>query len=347
MSDAGSVRLAPVGRNYAIVRRLVDSNCYVIVSILITACGGGSADQRVRTEVAQWDTVYQIGTPDVNDTTLGSPVGLLVWDDRLVVLDNHAPHIRVFREGAPLWSVGRDGRGPGEFDAAFSLAVAPNGNLWVLDPGNQRVTEISARGEVVREISLRHLPVMPQGMAVLRDRVVLITWNLTNHLIEVDPVTFLPRRAAPFPVSEEHLPYWPRLDQFVTATPDGETWVAALHLGPGFFIGRGGERSFHRYVEESWFVSTEPEQGRDSARWGAHSVSITRDEVFMLFGGRPKWALHDMELPRVIDVYSLDGGYRRSYRLPFYSWRFATNGRTFYVTHHDPYPAVFALRARG
>jgi hypothetical protein len=67
----------------------------------------------------------------------------------------------------------------------------------------------------------------------------------------------------------------------------------------------------------------------------------------MLFGGRPKWALHDMELPRVIDTYGLDGGYRRSYRLPFYSWRIATDGRTFYVTHHDPYPAVFALRARG
>lgn len=325
--------------------RLNEIFCCAVGSLLL-GCGGDAADHGARTQVAQWDTVYQIGTPAVNDTTLGSPVGLLLWGDRLVVMDNYAPHIRVFRDGEVLWMMGRDGRGPGEFSQVFSMAVAPNGNLWVLDPGNTRVTEISGDGEIVREISFNHLPSTPQAIAVLRDRVVLVTWSLVNHYIEVDAASFLPRRASAFPVHEEDLPAWPRLEQFVASMPDGETWISALHLGPGFFVARPGERRFHRYVEDSWFVSTYPEQGRDSARWGAHSVAIARDEVFMLFGGRPKWALHDTELPRTIDVYGLDGSYRRSYRLPFDSWRMATDGRTFYVTHHDPYPAVLALRAR-
>ncbi len=39
-------------------------------------------------------------------------------------------------------------------------------------------------------------------------------------------------------------------------------------------------------------------------------------------------------------------GVHETYELPFWSWRFTTDGETFYVTHHDPFPAVFALRPR-
>ncbi len=60
---------------------------------------------------------------------------------RVYVLDGYAHRVRAFSpEGRELWSMGREGEGPGEFTAPVGLAWAPDGTLWVVDPGNQRAT---------------------------------------------------------------------------------------------------------------------------------------------------------------------------------------------------------------
>jgi hypothetical protein len=54
-----------------------------------------------------------------------------------------------------------------------------------------------------------------------------------------------------------------------------------------------------------------------------------------------------MEPTRYIDVYSLDGDYRRSYLLPGHTLDFAMDGDVFYVIQYEPDYGVLALRPRG
>lgn len=315
-------------------------------ALLVTGCGAAPGDGARRVVVERWDTLYVIGSADVDDTTLGSAIGLMPWDDLLVVRDAYEPFVRVFRDGEPVWSFGRAGAGPGEFQSASGLAVAPNGNLWVLDSGLQRLTEISPDGEYVRDISLHHLPTPAEYVVVLHDRVVLATVNPRHLIMELDRESLELLRSIPYALPDT-LPRWPRVELKPAPTSDGAGWIAAYGFGPGFYVQTAEDSlRFHRYIDPAWFVSVRPVQGRDSARYAAHAVSTANDEVYMLYGGRPLWLLHEQELPRLIDVYGLDGTYRRSYRLPFDSWRMATDGEVFYVSSVDPFPAIIVLKPR-
>ena len=66
---------------------------------------------------------------------------LAVDDDRNVyVFDEQAQHVRVFDAGGVYRrTLGSRGEGPGEFSRAVAIAVLPDGQLAVRDPGNMRV----------------------------------------------------------------------------------------------------------------------------------------------------------------------------------------------------------------
>lgn len=84
------------------------------------------------------------GAPDV----LGLPT-VLEADDagNLYVLDAQAQEVRVFdARGAHLRTMGREGAGPGEFRQPAGLSLAPNGDLWVYDPRNNRFTVFAPDG---------------------------------------------------------------------------------------------------------------------------------------------------------------------------------------------------------
>lgn len=71
-------------------------------------------------------------------------------DGTIYVLDGFDKQVRAFTsEGVARWSVGREGQGPGEFDSPVGLTWAPDGSLWVIDPGNQRVTAFDPNGKPV------------------------------------------------------------------------------------------------------------------------------------------------------------------------------------------------------
>lgn len=66
---------------------------------------------------------------------------------RLYVLDAQAAQVRVFAaEGRHVRSFGRQGAGPGEFKQAMGMTFAPDGTLWVMDPGNGRFSVFDTTG---------------------------------------------------------------------------------------------------------------------------------------------------------------------------------------------------------
>jgi sugar lactone lactonase YvrE len=60
---------------------------------------------------------------------------------RLFLLDGAGKRILAFDPGGrPLWSQGREGGGPGEFNTPAGLALGPADTIWVVDRGNRRIT---------------------------------------------------------------------------------------------------------------------------------------------------------------------------------------------------------------
>jgi tripartite motif-containing protein 71 len=78
--------------------------------------------------------------------------------DQTYVADSNHNRVLVYGPEGSLqakWGAGEGngtaGNGPGAFDHPGALALAPNGNVYVADTGNNRVVELSATGQVVDE----------------------------------------------------------------------------------------------------------------------------------------------------------------------------------------------------
>ncbi len=57
------------------------------------------------------------------------------------MFDRHGQHVR---------TIGRQGSGPGEFAQVVGLDWAPDGTLWVVDPGNARISLFDTAGAYLR-----------------------------------------------------------------------------------------------------------------------------------------------------------------------------------------------------
>lgn len=66
---------------------------------------------------------------------------------RIWVLESQAKEIRVFdATGAHVRTIGREGGGPGEFARPMKIDLAPDGNMWAMDPSNGRVSIFDSAG---------------------------------------------------------------------------------------------------------------------------------------------------------------------------------------------------------
>ena len=101
-----------------------------------------------------WQVVeeFRIGTVDGTGPDLFGRVAALEVDaaGRIYVLEMQAQELRVFeRDGSYLRTIGRKGGGPGEFAEAIGMAWSPAGDLWVVDPQNNRISVIDTAGTFV------------------------------------------------------------------------------------------------------------------------------------------------------------------------------------------------------
>ncbi len=66
---------------------------------------------------------------------------------RIYVFESQAQELRVFdSSGSHVRTIGREGGGPGEFKQGIGLAWSPGANLWVVDPGNVRISVFDTAG---------------------------------------------------------------------------------------------------------------------------------------------------------------------------------------------------------
>jgi hypothetical protein len=150
----------------------------VALVLVLVGCGLGGADggwegtieelpgggvrvlnpaQGIWTEATAWRLVPERVIGEVEGPpshVFSSIAGLEVGDDgRIYVLDRQASELRIFApDGAHLRTVGRSGRGPGEYLNANGLGWLAPDSLVVIDQRGARYSVLDADGEYVRSV---------------------------------------------------------------------------------------------------------------------------------------------------------------------------------------------------
>ncbi|HST61029.1 MAG TPA: hypothetical protein VLK84_20160 [Longimicrobium sp.] len=98
----------------------------------------------------------RIGIADGEGPTLFGGIAAVEADSagRIWVLERQAKELRRFdARGKHTGTIGREGEGPGEFRDPIGLAWAPDGTLWIADPGAGRYTVYDANGTFIDDHS--------------------------------------------------------------------------------------------------------------------------------------------------------------------------------------------------
>lgn len=80
------------------------------------------------------------------------PVDIAISGDRLYVTDieHHQIHVLDKQSGKTLFIFGKPGSGPGELFHPTSIAIAPNGDVLVVETSNYRIQRFSSEGEPIK-----------------------------------------------------------------------------------------------------------------------------------------------------------------------------------------------------
>ena len=146
-----------VGRNAATAGALV------LVGLL-AASGGAAHGQDVvdlpgsdRSLDASFDEVFRVGSFEGELWETFGEIQGVAFDanGNLYILDRQANQITVVdRDGAFVRSIGQPGEGPGEFRAAMSFTVLPDGRVVVADLGHRAYQLFDASGEFERMVAM-------------------------------------------------------------------------------------------------------------------------------------------------------------------------------------------------
>jgi hypothetical protein len=117
-------------------------------------------------DVVGFEEDLSIGTAVGEDEYVFSRIGGIDVDDDgdVYAIDSSSAHVRVFdASGQYLWTIGRKGQGPGEFQMPGFVQVTSQGEIAVYDFQAQRLVFFSPDGTYQKQVSSARIrfPVMP------------------------------------------------------------------------------------------------------------------------------------------------------------------------------------------
>ena len=316
----------------------------ILLAIGLGLGSGCTADAGPGRKIAnvQWDTVWQTSRTFM-DSVLPAP-GLMTFNrGRLFVFDGTMAHLVAIdaESGAPLWTVGRLGKGPEEFAGVAALFRDRASGVGVVDIQNRRITRVTALGQVSGRVPLTSGQ-QPNQVCAFGDNRFVAADVFQLSLLVVDSTGALIKRLSPL---------WP--DLAGTTSNDsrqvglwndeaGSRCLVTLFSGRGFaLLSPGQEPVVGRYVETfDAFGMGERKDEREIQFWATGDAEFVADTALILFAGRT------IDRGRLIDRFNgASGRYLDSYRLPFKTTEFAAgNGLMFVLDSSET--QILALRAR-
>lgn len=122
-----------------------------LAMLICFALNAGAVTAQPRYSLTQ---VFRIGSVDGPDALTALGPTTLLPDGGLAVTQRQDGSIKVFGPGGRLrTTIGRTGRGPGEFRHIAGVGVAGDTALWVSDISNRRLSYFDLRGQLQAEVT--------------------------------------------------------------------------------------------------------------------------------------------------------------------------------------------------
>ena len=162
-------------------------------------------------------------------------------DGAFVVANAGASELRLFDSaGAMRWSVGRSGRGPGEYSYISDAALLPGDSIVVLDVRGRRISVLDPRGNFLRSFLLS-TPFEDGGspilMVALRDGTVLVGYSEIITMVPQPQAVYFGQRLFQYSTTGELRATeglrLPESEHFVQAVPPNMGGVAYWDLAFG------------------------------------------------------------------------------------------------------------------
>lgn len=159
------------------------SNCvFPLSTLLVLVCLGCNKQDAKYVACPQAEKPGQTAFSEVAvlKADLAMPPGLesvrsleVLGDGSLLIVDSRARRLAVVSaEGRLVRQFGRQGKGPGEFDALLDADVDRQGTIWALDAGNVRVSSFGANGRLRNSFTLRAGD--PRHLMLVGDSVLIV-----------------------------------------------------------------------------------------------------------------------------------------------------------------------------
>lgn len=306
-------------------------------ALWIQGCRGVDNKQSIINEDRLF-TEAPVLVPLSEGTDLGLPRLIDGRDSTVVVYDYAESVVLAFSlEGDLLWQAGRKGAGPEEFAAVMDLAIGDNGDVWVLDRGNDRIAVLDSsglhRGLIAIGVEALQRIALPDGDTLVArsgtdpEFLASFGWDGKVEPFGPHPVTSL----------RDVLPYF---KQVLMESGAGSLWAALAIFGGEVAVGRGRGVLCNRPLVTSQAISEEDVPGPDWAIVAA-GLALVDEHVFVL--ARPSG---DLDL-KILDVHGVDCGYRHSIPLPSKAVAIAGVAGGVVIAVEDPEPQLMFIGLDG
>jgi DNA-binding beta-propeller fold protein YncE len=115
---------------------------------------------------------------------LRKPMGVLELDHKIYVSDTDNHRLQVFDyEGNPMQIIGKRGKGKGEFEYPFGLAVDSNKQIYVADIQNNNISVLSSSGHFIKYFGNRNDIKKPAGLYIDNNKVYVSDIGLNKVLV--------------------------------------------------------------------------------------------------------------------------------------------------------------------
>jgi 6-bladed beta-propeller len=305
---------------------------------------------------------------------------------RVWVFEGQAQEIRVFDgDGRYVRTVGRQGEGPGEFNRVIGMDWGTDGNLWIADPSNNRLSVVDTTGAFVASHPTIGGVVVQPWPGGFDDEGRFYTYGVDTSVDDDFALVMVRHGPDLQPIDSVAPPDYPGEREYFELKSEDNWWRTRVPFTPSiewrlardgtYWAGLTGE---YRIFQLSWAGDTLRSIRReyDPLPVTSSDVAEARENLkdFIDAGGKPDWsripshkpAFEDFVLDdagnlwvqvvaaegdeqRLFDVFDAEGRYLGEVRVPFpvefYPPPVIRAGYLYAITR-DELEVPFVVRAR-
>lgn len=347
------------------------ANGTVLVSNPSDGVWGSETAWRVIEEV-------RIGTLEGDGPDMFGGIGSIevAENGNIYVYERQALELRVFGPtGEHIRTVGREGGGPGEFKQVIGMDWAPDGTLWMVDPGNNRISVFDTSGAYVtshRTIGNYIISPWPGGFDTTG---AFYNYGIDTEAEPEEQFVMVRYNANMEPADTFQVPRYDAGDAFFELRARNSFWRMSIPFTPGmrWELARTGDIWFgvtgdYRLFKTNLDGDTLRVVSREHESIAVTEADIERElegfDDFLREGGKVDrsripavkpafrtfflddanrlWVMpmtSNADEGRLLDVFDSEGRYLGRVQLPFVIQRYPTplfrNGRIYAVTRDD------------